>query len=692
MPDRGLIVADVSVHGRLEPTPHVNSDLLALAAGGLLSVNSTAPSDPTSTPLRYRGELSSVHAALGVVITVLGALFERRQSGLGEHIDVSAQAAVAAIMATAVPNYSYTGDVAVHDGRRGVFPWGFYACTDGHVLIQITEDSQWRSLLDILGNPEWGDWDVFTTTAQRTENADVLNPMVAEAIATFSAADFLAACHAHGVAASLIHTAKDLLEWEHLRDRGFFESIAVAGHDRGEDAAVEVPGRPWRYHVNPAPPRGVGPRLGTSTADDVARSWPARTAPASETARPLPPARRPLEGVKVVDLTWVWAGPYATMQLAHLGAEVVKIEAPDRLDVTRQLAPWADGIAGPNRSGYFNQYNQGKQSVRLDLKHPDGLRVLRALLAEADVVIDNMRAGALARMGFPYEVLRSINPRIVAVTMTGFGESGPERDRMAYGSIIDALSGIASANGPVGGGPTDFAMSLPDPCAGAHAAIATMGALYRAQATGVGEQVECTMLEASIAAFPWPVLHQGVTGGPPPVIGNRDERRAPHDVYPCAGHYQWVAVAVETDAQWAALARTIGREDLAADPRVASLAGRQHHADELDAAISAWTSTLDPTAAADRLRAAGVPAERVHHIDDLFASKALLARNFFIELPHPEIGTKPLGGVGWRTERTPMVVTSTAPCLGADTEAVLRRWLGFTHDDVAALAAAGVTR
>jgi crotonobetainyl-CoA:carnitine CoA-transferase CaiB-like acyl-CoA transferase len=301
------------------------------------------------------------------------------------------------------------------------------------------------------------------------------------------------------------------------------------------------------------------------------------------------------------------------------------------------------------------------------------------------VVIDNMRAGALERMGFSYAELRTINPRIVAVSMSGFGETGPERDRMAYGSIIDAMSGVASINGEVGGGPTDFPMSLPDPCAGIHAAIATVAAVMRARATGEGERVECSMLEASVAALPWPVLIGATTGHEPDVIGNRDELAAPHDVFRCEGTYQWVAISARTAAQFAALAAVIGRPDLAADPTLASVAGRQARADELDAAVTAWTHGRDARDAADTLQAAGVPAERVAHIDDLFTSPTLTARRFLLTPDHPEVGRRAMAGVAWRASRTPMCVTVPAPCLGADTRAVLHEVLGLSDDAIDAL-------
>jgi crotonobetainyl-CoA:carnitine CoA-transferase CaiB-like acyl-CoA transferase len=683
----GLVTADLTTlgrHGRVGP--HPMDDLLALAAGGLLSVNSTDMGDPDGVPLRYRGELACVHTACDAVAAVLAALFERRRSGVGQRIDVSGEAAVAGILATALPTFSYTGLVAAHDGRRGVAPWGFYACRDGNVLIQCTEDQQWQAMRKMLGDPDWSALEIFDTIAQRVEAFDVLNPLVAEAVAPFTVDELLAAAHEHGLAAARINTARDLVEWEHLRARQFLETLTVSDGQR-VSGDVLVPGSPWRYHGTPAVPRGPAPRLGSVGGSSA---WPARTAPAAVAAAVNDPPPAPLAGVRVIDFTWVWAGPYASMQLAHFGADVIKIESSVRLDVTRRLGPFADDIVGVNRSGYFNQYNQGKRSVVLDPKDPRGLAVVKRLLADADVVIDNRRAGALARMGLSYDALRAINPRIVAVSMTGFGETGPERDRMAYGSIIDALSGVASANGPVGGGPTDFTMSLPDPAAGILAAIATLAAVYRARETGVGERVECNMLEASVAAFPWPVLFQSVTGHAPPVVGNRDAERSPHGVFPCQGVYQWVAISVRDDNEFAALARLMDSPSLATDARFATLTARRVHEDALEEILSQWTADQDAFAVAERLRQGGVPAHAVAHINDVFASPTLTAREFLLRLPHDEVGARPLAGVAWRTSRSPMQVTTAAPLLGADTRSVLSTLAGLEESEIDALAADGV--
>jgi crotonobetainyl-CoA:carnitine CoA-transferase CaiB-like acyl-CoA transferase len=685
----GLIVADISTYGRSEPGPlYPNYDLLALAAGGLLGLNASEPMDPQASPLRYKGELSSIHAGANAVLAVLGALFERDRSGRGQWIDVSAQAAVATILATALSRYTYTGTRPGRDGTRSVSPWGFYQCRDGMVLIQCTEDAEFRRLLDLFGHPEWGDLEIFATTAQRETVIDALDLFVGQEMARFSQEEFLDLAFQHRVAAAPINYGADIMGWDHLAERGFLEPVKVEG--RYGSGQMRLPGRPWRYRGEELPGRGPSPKLGECGGDADA-IWPARPAPAPAEPTSAAAGHRPLEGVRVIDLTWVWAGPHAAMQLAHLGADVIRIETSTRIDVTRRLGPFVDDRYGIDRSGYFNQYNQGKRSICIDLKTPAGLALLEQLIARSDVVIDNMSAGALDRMGLPYERLRALNPKIVAVSMTGFGETGPYRDHPAYGSLIDALAGTSSSNGLVGGGPTDLVMSLPDPTAGLHAAVATLGALRRAHRGGGGARVECAMLEAFLASFPWPVIFAGVAGHDAPVMGNRDELHCPHGVFPCRGEDRWIAVAVDTDERFEAMAKVMGMPELATDPRFATLGMRRVHESVLEDLIAGWSSGQDPDRAVAILREAGVPAEKVLWVDEVLASNALMRRQFFTRLPHPEFGVRPLAGVPWRCSRSDMGVGAAAPALGQHTAEVLAGVLGLGDADIAVLASEGVT-
>ena len=372
----------------------------------------------------------------------------------------------------------------------------------------------------------------------------------------------------------------------------------------------------------------------------------------------------------------MWAGPFATMQLAFLGADVVKVESNTRIDVVRRLGPYADDVVGIDRTGYFHQYNQGKRSTDLDLTTADGRATFEALLATADVVVDNMRAGALARMGYDEAHLRAVNADVIAATLTGFGDEGPDRDRTAYGAIINCLSGVAAITGHPGGGPVDLQLSLADPCSGLHAAVGLLAALYRRRTTGWSGRVDITMVEAWIAAFPWGVLAEAA-GDEVVAIGNRDALWCPNVVAPCRGEDEWVAVAVGDDEAWSRLVAAIGRPELADDERFAIAAARHRHVDAAEQVVVDWTTDRDATAVADELRAVGVPAARVARLDDVFADEQLAARQFFTDLDHPEVGRRRLAGPPWRSRRAVVGPSRPAPLLGEHT-AELRAELGRT--------------
>src|SRR6266576_3474222 len=241
--------------------------------------------------------------------------------------------------------------------------------------------------------------------------------------------------------------------------------------------------------------------------------------------------RAPLAGIRVADFTWVWAGPFCTLQLAHLGAEVIRVETATRACVTRLLPPFADFEPGPNRSGYFNQYNQGKKSVALDLKRPEAIEAARRLCAASDVVVENFAAGVMERMGLGWDVLRRLRADLIVIALSGYGATGPDSDKVSYGPAQVPLSGMSSVTGYRGFPPMHVGISYGDPTGGLHGAVAVLAAL----------------------------LHRAR-----------------------AGEDRWVAIAVEDDAAWARLAAVIGHPELASDPRYATAAARKQREDALE--------------------------------------------------------------------------------------------------------------
>jgi crotonobetainyl-CoA:carnitine CoA-transferase CaiB-like acyl-CoA transferase len=399
--------------------------------------------------------------------------------------------------------------------------------------------------------------------------------------------------------------------------------------------------------------------------------------------------RAPLAGIRVADFTWVWAGPFCTLQLAHLGADVIRVETATRLCVTRLLPPYADFQPGPNRSGYFNQYNQGKRSITLDLKRPEALEAARRLCARCDVVVENFAAGVMERMGLGYERLRAERPDVVMIALSGYGATGPDRDKVSYGPAQVPLSGLSSVTGYRGFPPMHVGLSYGDPTGGLHGAVAVLAALLHRARTGAGQYIDLSQWETSMAVLPEAIVDWTMNARQPPRDGNRDPHMAPHGVFRAAGADHWLAVAVEDDEAWRRLAVAVGRPELGEDPRYATLVGRKRHEDELEAVLTDWTCERTPEEATALLQAAGVAAFTAATNQDLAADEHLAARGFFVELKHSEVGVRKHVGVPWRMSASDCRVRRPAPCLGADTDAVLRAVCGYGEAEIAALRAAG---
>jgi crotonobetainyl-CoA:carnitine CoA-transferase CaiB-like acyl-CoA transferase len=401
-------------------------------------------------------------------------------------------------------------------------------------------------------------------------------------------------------------------------------------------------------------------------------------------------ARAPLGGIRVADFTWVWAGPFCTLQLAHLGAEVIRVESATRTCVTRLLPPYPRDVApGPNRSGYFNQYNQGKKSITLDLKRPAAIEVARRLCAASDVVVENFAAGVMDRMGLGWDVLRRLRPDLIMIALSGYGATGPDADKVSYGPAQVPLSGMSSVTGYRGFPPMHVGISYGDPTGGLHGAVAVLAALLHRARTGTGQYIDLSQWETSMAVLPDAIVEYTMNGTQPARDGNRHPHMAPHGVFPAAGADRWVAVAVEDDAAWGRLAAAIGRPDLATDPRYATLAGRKEREDELEDLVAGWTRARPPEEATPILQAAGVAAFTAATNRDIAEDPHLNARGFFVDLPHPEVGVRRHVGVPWRMSASECRVRHPAPRLGADTDTVLREVCGYSAAEIEALRAAG---
>ena len=397
----------------------------------------------------------------------------------------------------------------------------------------------------------------------------------------------------------------------------------------------------------------------------------------------------PLRGVRVLDLTHVWAGPLGTRFLADLGAEVVKIEAPmgrgPRVFPPKKLIDgWVGGGPGDepwNRNAFFVKLQRNKRSVAIDLKTDAGRETFLRLAQVADVVIENFHPDTMPRLGLSYEVLAAANPSIIHVAMPGFGREGPYCERVALGPIIEAMAGLSEVMGYGPDEPRNTSMALMDAVAAINAAAAVVTALRRRKATGQGAFVEMALHESGVSfCGPWLVEHQ--LGNPIERLGNRHPGMVPHGVYPSAGEDEWIAIACRDDDDWRALCSVIPELDADTD-----FAARQRDRREIDDAISGWTSGRDKNSAACALQIVGVPAGAVNTTPDMLDDPQTRERGFFVPL---EPGPTPMPGNPTKMRGLSSADWTPCPKLGADNAAVLKGWLDYSDEQIAELERTGV--
>jgi benzylsuccinate CoA-transferase BbsF subunit len=389
----------------------------------------------------------------------------------------------------------------------------------------------------------------------------------------------------------------------------------------------------------------------------------------------------PLAGVRVLDFTWVVAGPVTTRILADLGADVIKIERKDALDF------------GDRRGGLSGSLMRGKRSVSLDLRDPRGVAVARALALRSDVVVDNFSARVMASLGLDHATLSREKPDIVCVRMTGYGLTGPDRDKVSYGPTLQALTGYTLLMGEAGKPPAGFGYSYSDLASGHLGALAVLAAIFERRRTGRGQLVDLAQLEA-VASLLGPVLlERAVDGAASVAVGNASAEgdAAPHGIYPCGGDDRWIAITVFSDAEWRGLVAAMGRPAWALDATLATMAGRIAHRGALDRQVAGWTRTMNPYVATSRLQAHGVPAGLVADAADVCAGDpALAARGHFVDVPTPEGRTVRIDGPPFALSETPARVRGPGPLLGEHGDQVLREVLGYDEGAVAILRHDGV--
>lgn len=438
--------------------------------------------------------------------------------------------------------------------------------------------------------------------------------------------------------------------------------------------------------------------------------------------------RYALEGVRILDLSQVAIGPYTTLLLASLGAQVIKVESNRRPDTSRgpvkpagemQLKQYPEDGPGEhpwNRTAYYNQRNRGKLDITLDFSRPEGKDLLKRLAAVCDAAVENYRASVMERQGLGWEVLREANPHLVYLKLSSQGNSGPERDYGSLGSTLEQTAGLASITGYTDGIPLMTNLVYPDPVGGILGVGALIAGLRCARRTGKGQFIDFSQREMTVGILGEAMMDYALNGRVQGPAGNRHPWAAPHGVYPTRGpgsggqgpagsvHHAdlqpptpdppedaWIAIAVETDAQWAALRRVMGEPAWSGDPRFATAIGRWRHQEEIDARLAEWTREHDHYELMHQLQRAGVPAGAVLTGPEVLADPQLNARDWWERLTPTEIG-RPFSFVSapWRMSGSPYKRLAPAPLLGEHNDVVYLDLLGLDRQEYDDLRAAGV--
>jgi crotonobetainyl-CoA:carnitine CoA-transferase CaiB-like acyl-CoA transferase len=431
----------------------------------------------------------------------------------------------------------------------------------------------------------------------------------------------------------------------------------------------------------------VGEHVAAAREDAVAAPLPP---PATGVAPTLPP----LEGLKVIEVTSNWAGPVCGRFLADLGADVIKVEWATR-PATRALV-WVGPVPqdfqrqAHHRSMYFNEMNRNKRGFVLDLSREESREAFLELVRDADVLIENNGARVMPNLRLDWPVLHEVNPRLIMVSMSGYGADGPRRDWSAYGANIETTAGLTSVTGYADGLRSRTTLFYADPVSGVHGAVAIMGALEHRRRTGAGQWIEMALNEAGAAFSAEMLLDYHATGNVRGPNGNRDARFAPQGAYQCAGADHWVALAVQSDDDWIALTEAMTRPDLRDDARLATLEGRHAHHDEIDAAINEWTRGLEQYEIAWDLQRRGVSAAPVLANWQVLPDPHIRGRGFYIDVEYPVVGVYKATTWPWRFSRTRARITRPAPLFSEHNHEILRE-AGLDDDAIAALYASGVT-
>jgi crotonobetainyl-CoA:carnitine CoA-transferase CaiB-like acyl-CoA transferase len=679
-----LVMLSITPYGLTGPhKDFAASELTLIHGSGFAALCPDGSTHPELPPLKLFGHHALLQAGLHGAAIALAAVRGAREQGVGDHIDLSVLEVMGMFLGRHFPAYTYKGTMESRLTKNITAPSNFFPCADGQIMLIAVEEAQWARLVELMGTPEWTRSPQVADVQSRGKHQEYLTEHLAAWTRTWRVEDLFHACQQKRIGAAPVYTFQRIAADKHLQERRFFveQQHPAAGK-------VMLPGSPYQMREPWWALRSPAPRLNEAQSEE-AQLLPRR--PATTPGKAAGTPSRPLAGVRVLDLSWVWAGPHVTLLMAYLGAEVLKVESSARPDLARRLDVYPKDMApGMNRNAYFNTVGQAKRSVAINLGHPDGLALVKRVAARSDVVMSNFATGVMDRLGLGAAELQRERPGLIVAAISAFGQTGPYRDYTGYGPLMPPIGGLCAETGYAEDGlPQNERIAYADPNAGIYAAIAILAALHARRPGEPGQVIDVSLWEPLIATAFEGWMNHALGGLPHRPDGNHDVRHAPYNTYRCAGDDAWVAIAVTSDAQWRSLCGVLSRSDLAADARYATIAGRKAHEAALDSLLAAWCASQDRWRVTERLQAVAVPAYPCMNFRDVAENPHLRAREFFSNQAHPEVGTLAHAGMAWKLANRPNGIPAPAPLLGQHTDEVLRGLLGCTEGEITAFRTSG---
>ncbi len=667
-----VVLTTISGFGSFGPhSGYESSHLVSCAVGGWTHLCGL----PDRPPLQVGGALSETLAGAFAAAATQLAVLGRTGHGRGDHIDVSVQQAVLAGAQIPTLLYEYRGIAPERYSSVGA---GAGTCcmlptAEGIIGINALTRQQWRMLCEFFGRGDIAEDERYRTLSwvNADERVDEIRAAFREALADRTAEALFHEAQEWRVPFGLVPDMAGMFDLPPHRHRGFIVSL-----DHPVVGTVEVPGIPFRATATEASPSRP-PLLGEHTervlADlEDAPTW--QTNNATDGENPLP-----LDGMRVLDLSMFFAGPVCAQIAADAGAQVIKVESIQRIDGWRGSASSnADTeLPGWESSPYFNWVNRNKRGITLNLKDPRGVAIIKKMVENADVLIENYTPRVMANFGLDYDTLRDINPRLVMISLSGFGADSPWRDYVAFGMSTEQMAGFTHLTGYPGGEPLFTGTTGGDLFSGVMGANALFAALNHRHRTGEGQHIDFGQVEACSLYVGDAMTAWSLAGIDPGRVGNSHHHYPLQGVYPCRDG-KWIAITCKTEAHCTALAEVVG------NPTIAEAGAGCHDA------IAAWTAPRDHLALMAHLQAAGIPAGAVMNGPDLLTDPQIAAREGLRLQDRPGLGAKHYPGQPYRFRRAAPPPNERAPLLGEHTSEVLREYAGLTDDDIAELVIADV--